>query len=1084
MRLGSRTRVRAGLCETTLHVTETFRGEHLLANRLISKQLGRMDRSVPLSRLVHDVVQASYKDLHATIDTLGDAEDAGRRERLLELALRVRHRIARLLVAVRWFMDFSAFHQSATTARDSSTMRSASYVHAADALWATAQMTKAAAAPAPSLDSAAEVLGGEALFRRLPRLIETAVGLDLEEPLFSENSISTLESDAVVRLGATTRNMVRLSLPRGTAVLAWRVGPGNAAVRIGISEVWTADVILESLHIEKARLRLLKLAVLVSADPDALGPMKTDTLPSDTALLHACRRLFTVDQEEALRQMIEDRMDWAVSNQLNGKAAAIREAGIVETVQPCNNSEPQSDIASRYKTMLAILSQTLSCDISVVFAMDHIRAQAATLPMHTAWRSCGIRVEGTSSQSKSDSPVIVWYWLHSFAPASITFLPMNKSLTTDASSENGRDGSLGYQEPTAVISVRHEPSILGASLPQLNLRAINVENIVISAADEHARHLMYEVAQHCSAVLPEARIEVEGGCSLLKTSLKVEFSRAAGVVLSISLKRGTWSISQYGLCMGDFHGEYPLWSGELQFPSLESLKKTVGDRLQQLSRYSVSCAIARNALALDMGATFHCPGLTSSVDSRPKDLEFEKPYLPLQQYKPSVFAFFLNDDQGTDEMNQLKESGEYHEAMSGSNSPAQRTSRAEKLPISGECEGQRVAKRPRTVLLRHSNADEVAFVQCKRSRVCASEDRAATFDDDYNDRQTDMSVLSAATMRTLYCICADERHRIRRDVLLHALRNRGIITSTEKVTDDFNTQTAMRTGLGIVAEPIPVLAAELLLGGDDSWEIQLTILTDILEDSSRLPGTVVYDSTRQELRFRYPAIRDDCVTCFCNDLVRARASVSLIQAVSANPSTIYKVQRRTPSYVQMSIGEFTIAVGLVWKGFRVIVNPTTSVLHHHLAPLVEEMLDEGEHLAGKILVVLMEHAFPLAVAIQQALPPDTASWRLRFSMCLKARILLRGASRNVTHALEVDSRPKGRVLLTDYARALSAAPPDAGVNPAGSAIHKQIPRWDVLVSRLTSNGAGHEMHSGSTVAVSMLALPKVLRAVVATVQRG
>lgn len=1047
-----------------------------------------MDRHVPISRLGHDVVQASYKDLHSTIDTLADVDYAARRQRLLEFTLRVRHRIARLLVAVRWFMDYSAFHQSASTARNFSVMQSLAFMDAADSLWSSAHASRAAGAIPASLNPAAEIMGGHMMFRRLPRLIETAVGLDMEHDVAGCNMVSEAHIDGIFRLGSATRNVVRMALPQGIAVDAWHTGPMKVGVRIGLPPTWTADVVLDTLQVEHAHLRILKISLNVASHADALGRMKSSWHALNTVSLQQARSLFDRDQDEQLKRMIEDRMNLAISSQQHLLMNNWKELDASDNFASSPNHQSSSSVWGRFKLMLSVLSNIMSFDVAAKFAMDHIRTQAAILPLHVAWRNCGLQVHGVDSQATSDRAVVVRYWLQSFAHASVSFVPGAARPVT----ENGEDMFFAKNQHCFrvlhVVHVKHDPPIFGMKKRDLDLSAIDVEDVLLSAASERAAGLISELERCCANTFVQARMHFQPGAVMGKKTLQVEFSRGIGVNISVSTKTGAWYLSPYGICLRDFSESNFLWATDRQFPSFNVLQDTVTRYCERFASYCVGGAIARSAYALDIGACFR----------RPTDLVFSRgqvdhaagpsPLVSLEKIAPTNFMTLVPRESSPNEFSWLEDEDDSDK----SDSIADCTDRAQEVELRSSSLKKSKRSWPATVLQkqvralpakRASTADLTMRCTSKRPRRCSLND-----DDDsleaHDVSRPDITSFSARSMSTLYCVWSEKRLEKIRDVMLRWLSEQGILTSIEPILDEEAPRPPVRTAVVLATDPIPVLCAELLLREDNSWEIQLTVLTDFLDDCSLARGTVVYSSEQRTVSFRYPAVTRESVTCFQRDLARVRACALLIQGISAASSSTFSIVQRNPKFLQVKVGGSVVSVVLDKEGFRVIARPARSIVNEHLASLIEEVLDETGYGAGVVFASVVEHVFPLALAIEQALPRDSSSWRLRFSMCLKARILLKGASPNVTHAVDVDCRAKGGVLVTDFARALSLAPRETASNLGANAIHKQIPKWDLIVGRVTASGAGTEMHSGSTVAVTMLILPKVLRAIVAASQRG
>jgi hypothetical protein len=188
--------------------------------------------------------------------------------------------------------------------------------------------------------------------------------------------------------------------------------------------------------------------------------------------------------------------------------------------------------------------------------------------------------------------------------------------------------------------------------------------------------------------------------------------------------------------------------------------------------------------------------------------------------------------------------------------------------------------------------------------------------------------------------------------------------------------------------------------------------------------------------------------------------------------------------VELEAYGIAILVGCTSGGFRVALKPKKAFLEQHLVPLVEEMLNSTGMAAGRVLGGLLETAFPLAFAIDGAVPDDPKLSKVVFTTCMRARIVLRGVG-NVAHAVDVDVRiGGGKATVIDFARAL-AVTPDAAARRSGSTLnYRPLPRWDVLVDRLSGSGDAQARHSGSVLDVSMNMLPKILRVIADCARKG
>jgi hypothetical protein len=1089
--------------------------------------------SVPLFQLVRDVAQDAYKDLHATVDTLSDADADARRAKVLDYAMRTRHRVVRLLASVQWWGEYAGFHNSAGNVRDTSLSRSAAFAHAADSLWSSAQVARGAASVSPALAPAAHILGGQALFRRLPKVLEAAVGLDLAEFASVDPASDGDAGDAIVRLGTATRNLVRSVLPSDCAVLAWRVPPRQAAVRVGVINAWEADVVLDRLEEEAAVLRVLRLAVHVAPDADAVGPMRRSSLAVQPPVSQTARRaLLSPEQEQPLRQMVEDRMLWAGGSvderdlvekppsQVDAAArpgasdqAATTAAAVENNLQAGVESEngdscrPAAAVAPRARRMLRELERCMTKEVAAIFAMDHVRAQASALHAHPAWRTASLATEGTSNSADPSSPVVVKYWAGTGLPASLTVLP---------SAEGGPPGRGG------IVTVVHEPPVLGVEMPQVCVSSVNVEALVLRSMSERARQLLLAISAHCATSATDRR-ESETRCSTSRRLLVLALSQSGGIEVSITLKTGAWRTRAFGrVAIADdacASGRRIGWAGDRLFQSLDAVKEAVDVAVRDANDLMKVQSMLRSAQAMDIAALSRFPpGVASGPESRanPGNLcGFDPPFLAVESASPTVLLTLSSFD-GSPETSIV----EFAKLAEGTPSDGRRTEATingpgidcepakgedgesvrvgdgaavvEPRPSCGPVDGrgsdgaQRPSCRVRS-LKRASTKDGLVFVQAKRSRV----DPMDTEHPGSSGASTvgavpgvDFCGDSCRAMAGLASLWSDTNVRVRRDKLLQALFDRGVVDGVLEGERGFGCPSPpTRTLLRVNAYPLPVVSAELRLLGGESWQLHLTLLTDIMDDTAAVgPGdSVSYSSETRELTLRHQDAGAAGVAKCVSDLTRARTLAALMNGVTARSSALYQVVRRSPTSVELCAADMRVGVGLTQGGYRIAIRPLRPVLQQ-LAQLMEEVLNAAGKSAGFVLSGLLEQACPLAAAIDMAMPSDPARCRVGFIMCVCARVVLLGQG-NATHRVDVDARDSCDVIVTDYARALAvtgdaaaqavrARPERVGYDP--------VPSWDLLVRELTASGRGRELpqRAGSAVAISMKMLGTVLRAVV------
>lgn len=435
----------------------------------------------PLSRLTHDVVQDTYRALHALLDSLSETAPPDRPKRLLDFFMNMRHRFARLLVIVRWFMSYSAFHGSANATRDLAFNHANTYTMDADTLYYALTTLRRFNTPPCALADASHILASSNYLFRLPRIIESSIGINvatsphmksvpllaapetetapgeqrpskLERPTLKRNAADMVDTDendddvvvyeddddddddvdddddddvteeALERLKLHTRRVVNDHLPRGVCIIREGVAPKGVAVRIGVPKAWSADVILDSLPPQTAScIRLLSFRILVDGSPDAPTLMHSRQRAKERALPLAKYHV------SPLREMLDDRMRWAC------------------IVNPADPNPPS--FAKRMRAALHSLSSALSLEFCGAMTMAHVREQVGALMMSRTWRDSELTASGRwmddvhfrrttqqhlhqQQQKRTNKerelgtfrrqPVCIWYWQKSYRRASIT----------------------------------------------------------------------------------------------------------------------------------------------------------------------------------------------------------------------------------------------------------------------------------------------------------------------------------------------------------------------------------------------------------------------------------------------------------------------------------------------------------------------------------------------------------------------------------------------------------------------------------------------------------------------------------------
>jgi hypothetical protein len=1065
---------------------------------------------VALSRLVHDVAQETYKDMHATMDTLGDAELDVRRAKMLDYAMRTRHRIVRLLASVQWWGDYSAFHCSATEVRDASAARAADFENAADSLWSCAQAVRGASAAAPSLTAAAHLLGGSSLFQCLPQLIENVIGLHLPDlPSVTLQSWNDGD-DSIMRLGTATRELVRTVLPVGCSVLAWRAAPGDAAVKVGIRGAWDADVIVDRLERDEALLRVLRVTVQVGSDADAVGPLRRSSLAgtSSDRTNELQRSLFSAEEEQRLRALLEERMFWAGSGEQAGYAAVDRLVasgsvppnprgddvlGSADGSNPLrlNNSntdggaEPQSGVRTeaehilRARRMLLALHDCLTHDVAGVFAMEHVRAQASVLQLHSMWRKSNLTAEGTSKSADPRSNVVMTYWSGTVSSASITIAP-----TTYVE----RDGT------ARVVDVKHDPPVLGVEFPQLCLSSVNVETLLLGSMQLRAREILLEVATLCEM----RRLTVCNRnvvCDAGRCTIAFALCERGGVEVSIVIPSRALRLRAYGDCASCYaycHDQPPLGAvDEPAHRTVVEMQKHIETFIRAVKHSTVSCRLLRNGRAGDLAVLSRCPpGMASAEDIRlaleGTPLSKLPPLALLEHFRPSSFLSLRCVDSAAAAT--LRRSRAPVAIATETFTDEETSVPAEGPAIVSERSWKRMA-----------TPDGLLFVQGKRPRLSTLEEGDATQSTSpgvyaAGDDLTNATCVAKANMVSF---CVGASLLMRREMLLEALHTRGVVTSVLDNSDNVRLG-LYRTAVSVSANPLPVSSAELRLGRNEEWQLTLTLLTNVWDTSTEIDlcGSVSYRSSTRELSFKYAALTAASIDECASDLSRTKSLAAIGDELSAFESKAFELERVTPTLILLLVGSLQVSVAGNTKGYTVTIGSSKSVMQQ-LARLMEEvinakgMLQASGDSAGAALGALLEQACPLADAIDFSVPESTGYCNVLLMMCLRARISVVGKS-GAKHIVDIDARQRQGVMIIDFARALalkSAAEgrDDRFKDQRASAVlmnFQPVPKWESLLRELVNSRRGKEYHSGAAILVAMTTLGRVLRVLVEACRRG
>lgn len=583
---------------------------------------------VPLDRLTHDIVQNAYKDLHALLDSLSDLAPEDRTSKLLDFTMKTRHRYARLTVAVRWFMSYSAFHDSARAARELALNRSGVFQTNADVLCHISAFVKSAALHHTAVQEAAEVFGASAFFARIPRVIETGIGLDLSanahelrdsEKDFLKSS-KELTAEATERLRAVTRYAVSSILPAGVCIMASAVNVhDDPCVRVGIPGAWTGDIVLNSLKADEAYFRLLRFNIIVDAHPDAPGDLHVPWREREAAF--ALR-----EHREALRQMLEDRMAFEA-----------------------NHAQQSGDSENRLRKSMCSLVEAMSYDCAGKLALDHVRAQASALLMQNAWKPAGLALSGVGSQAADDRPVRLRYWQKSYMKSALSVVMRN-----EVSSEKW-DGT--------ILHVEHENATEKNLPSSVRVRSVYMEGLLLDTCRARAANELERLRKLCTAHLPEhvsAHVMVRNGTSAV---LGISFDgHGLGLSFGISSVSGAYTMRVLGTTLLARHGSESkavvfrkhVWEGERFFiRGLRDANKAVLDLIHRAFELLRVRSAMTSSCAIGAGALPKWPPGPASVEAPEETSSGRRvlpPLMPLDKKRPNRFLSLVSVAQDDDEV--------------------------------------------------------------------------------------------------------------------------------------------------------------------------------------------------------------------------------------------------------------------------------------------------------------------------------------------------------------------------------------------------------------------------------------------------
>lgn len=586
-----------------------------------------MANEVTFSKLAHDITQVSYRDLHALLDSLTELDSDESKTRLLDYVTSLRHRLIRLLVATRWHMEYSSYHLSAHSLNSIVTNRTSNLTNVADTLCAISATARSAAASASAVSHSSAILGS-GIFR-LPRIIEDFVGIDtlksckkrtdpddpsddsLEPPLKIGSRQNADETEPAMRVRLETRYAVRVGLPDGISVFSWSAEPEHVGVRIGLDNVWHADVLLDNPDISKANIRIMDFKILVRAHPDVLRPAFSSAQDSDSMPIPKAT-------QQKLLHLFEDRVSWAVKDVSEDGGKARAEAG------------------------LHCLCMALSRDVCTALVMRFFREQAIALTRHRAWRSCKPALHGVGYKEGPEVPLTIEYWRDSPFKAKLSILVPDDDgyIKSDSPSAKGR--------PHEVVNLSHEPELPAVcAAVELNLRELSAEELILACARRRATHILSRISEEIKSGAPAITRTMLSTHSSGVETMAIEIAKTGcGLVLAVSLKSGGLSIrlrSGYDMMCYERYTAWPqlqraMWKGERHFQdNIQGIVKVVLRVVNILVGLQKTYMFEVLGASADEATVLKWPSGASYIESRKnsdcKKFNIEPPFIGVDNMK-------------------------------------------------------------------------------------------------------------------------------------------------------------------------------------------------------------------------------------------------------------------------------------------------------------------------------------------------------------------------------------------------------------------------------------------------------------------
>lgn len=1001
---------------------------------------------VALSRLTHDVVQNTYKELLALLDSLSDAPADEKRQRFLDFLLTSRHRFARLLVSVRWFMSYSAFHSSAQVTHNMALTRSQTYTYDADRLHEIRGISHFAAALPPALPQAAEILGASRFFNRLPRIIENSIGLDLAHshsksarnppPANSStidakhppadqsgDSSSSVDEDitkeAVERLTVTARRVITDCLPSGVSIIQPDNNQPSLPLRVGVPDVWSADIFLTSLKETEAQIIVHAIQLCVDGHPDVPTVIRSTRRSMERPV-----PLRTVNQYE-LRNYLNQRIQLRL--------------GLVP---------PESTFDQRMKLSLRSLSLATSVECCGALVMSHVRAQGVAMMNSLRWRVAGLNIEGRFADPKKKQPIYMSYWPKSHLRASVTFRTLKSVDESDP-----EKSAAAIQR---VIDIRHEPALPARNANvTLRVASIDLQKLLITSGRLRAVHELESIIARCRTYFDDCvslKIVPRGPTSI---ALAVNFNGGdACLVIGFSLMSGGIFAAVYGLIQSLLSqkrelGEglnNSLWTGERFFKKgTDGVWAVVKVLVNECKTLVELYARMRSVWASGGGAMMGWPPGQANVE-RPTmrvgetTKRINAPLAMIERKRPR--SFMTLGSVACD---------------------------SEDWMVGGENGERKRAKGQNGAGLNFCVSDELLFFEARASNGLMS---PSEYEGGGN---------SGRGMAALAELRHDVDWRVRRDALLNVLLKHNIIMSW---THEGGGDKVYEANVQLRMMPIVIEKAVVRVLGEGGWRLRLTLKEDIFADTRFAHGLESsYYAKRRILDFCYMTMSKTDMRSCAREVMRARTAATIASGLKG-PNKDFKVLEQTHRQVMVEAHGLLLNVGLGMTGIEIDTWPVNEFLRVKLLPLVEELLGESRKDMGKVFNGLLRLSLPMGLQLEQVMAVDGIVKHVKFLTVLRARMVMvvKQKDGKVAYGLDVDLRKAdGSVVLSDAERVrkLKAAslghPGNSGSEGGSGGMDLLvIPIWETILSKMVSKGFAKAMNERSGMQIDLQLLAKVM----------